>query len=67
METCKDIIKQMRKRAKKLRDTTHVWSTEYGATMPVSINESIANEIIAKELDEWANKLEAVSSSAGEA
>ena len=55
MDSCKDIIKQMRKRAKKLRETV------------ASLNESIANEIIAKELEEWADKLEAVAPNTGRA
>jgi len=56
MENCKDIIKAMRKRAKTLREDTLV-----------SLNEGIANMIIARELEEWADKLEAVASSSGKA
>lgn len=46
----------MRKRAKELRKNTLV-----------SLNESIANEITAKELDEWADKLEALAFDKGKA
>lgn len=56
MESCKGIIKAMRKRAKDLREDTLV-----------SIAESIANEIMAGELEDWANKLEAVAPTIGKA
>lgn len=56
MESCKDIIKAIRKRAKVLREDTLV-----------SMNESIANSVVAEELEYWANKLEAVSPNTGKA
>lgn len=56
MESAKDVIKAMRKRAKELREDNLV-----------SINESVANMIMAKELEEWADKLEAVSPNAAKA
>jgi hypothetical protein len=55
MERCKKLIKEMRKRAKDLREDTLV-----------SMHEGIANEIMARELEEWANKLEAVASDSGQ-
>lgn len=56
MENCKDIIKQMRKRAKALREDDLV-----------SMHEWAGNIIMARELDEWANKLEAVAPNSGKA
>ena len=56
MDRVKEIIKQMRKEAKDLRADTQV-----------SINESIANEITARELEHWADKLEAVAGDSGKA
>ena len=56
MDRVKEIIKAMRKEAKDLRGDTHV-----------SINESIANEITARELEHWADRLEAVASDSGKA
>ena len=50
MDRVKQIIKEMRKEAKALREDTLV-----------SMHEGIANEIMARELEQWADKLEAVA------
>lgn len=47
MDELKKIIKKMKKRAKDLRDDTLV-----------SMNEGIANEITAHEIDKWIVELE---------
>lgn len=47
MDELKKILKKMKKRAKELREDTLV-----------SLNEGIANEITAREIDKWVLELE---------
>lgn len=53
---CKDLVKAMRKRAKDLREDDLV-----------SMHEWASNLIMAKELEDWANKLEALAPNSGKA